>query len=85
MGNEVIEREMVDELQGVAADILTIASDHRKCLACHCYREVAEEVVGTLDLLSGHSELLDGEVPVSVGDAVARLRDLLASAKGTHG
>jgi hypothetical protein len=85
MGNEVIEREMVDELQGVAADILTIASDHRKCLACHCYREVAEEAVGTIDLLSGHEVLVDGGVPTGFGDAVARLRDLLASAKGTHG
>jgi hypothetical protein len=85
MGTEVIEREMVDELERVAADILSIATDHKKCQACHCYREVAQEAVGTLDLLSGHEVLVDGGVPTGFGDAVARLRDLLASAKGTHG
>jgi hypothetical protein len=85
MGTEVIGHEMVDELQRVAADILSIAADHTKCLACHCYREVAEEAVGTLDLLSGHNELVDGGVPDGVGEAVALLRDLLASAEGTHG
>lgn len=85
MGTEVIEHEIVDELQRVATDILSIAADHRKCLACHCYREVAEEAIGTLDLLSGHDELVDGGVPTGVGEAVARLRHLLASAEGTHG
>jgi hypothetical protein len=85
MGTEAIEHEIVDELQRVAADILGIVDDHRKCLACHCYREVAEEAIGTLDLLSGHDELVDGGAPVGVGEAAARVRDLLASAEGTHG
>ena len=85
MGGKVIEPEIVDELQRVAANILGIAADHRKCLACHCYREVAEEAVGTLDVVSGHGELVKGVVPAGVGETAARVRDLLASAEGTHG
>jgi hypothetical protein len=85
MGGEAIEREMVDELQRVGANFLAIAADHRKCLACHCYREVAEEAVGTLDLVSGHGEFVEGGVPAGVGETAARLRNLLASAEGTHG
>jgi hypothetical protein len=85
MGGGVIGHEMVDELQLVAADVLGIAADHRKCLACHCYREAAEEAVGTLDLVSGHGEFGEGAVPAGVGETAARLRDLLASAEGTHG
>ncbi len=85
MGGKVIEPEMVDELQRVAANILGIAADHGKCLACHCYREVAEEAVGTLDLVSGHGGLVVGGVPAGVGEMAARVRDLLASAEGTHG
>lgn len=85
MGDQVMEREMVDEFQRVAADILCIAADHRKCLACHCYREVAEETVGALDLLSGHAELVDGGVPDRVGEAAGRVRDLLASSEDAHG
>lgn len=85
MGGKVIEPEMVDELQRVAANILGIAADHRKCLACHCYREVAEEAVGTLDLVSGHGELVEGGVPAGVGETAARVRDLLVSAEGMHG
>lgn len=85
MGGEVIRHEMIDALQRVAVDILGIAADHRKCLACHCYREAAEEAVGTLDLVSGHGELVEGGVPAGVGGTAARVRDLLASAEGTHG
>jgi len=85
MGAEVIEHEIVDEFERVAADILGIAADHRKCLACHCYREVAEEAVGILDLVSGHGVLVDGGVPAGVDETAARLRDLLASSEGTHG
>ena len=85
MVTEVIEHEIVDELQQVAGAVLGIAADHEKCLACHCYREVAEEAVGALDLLSGHSELVDGEVPAGNGETATRIRDLLASADGTHG
>lgn len=85
MGSGAIEHEVVDELQGVAAEILSIAADHKKCLACHCYRDVAEEIVGALDLLSGHAELVVGGVPDGVGEAAAGVRDLLASTEGTHG
>lgn len=85
MGAEAIRREMVDELQGVAADILGIVADHRKCLACHCYREVGEEAVGALDLVSGHDVLVDGGMPAGIDETAARLRDLLASSEGTHG
>jgi hypothetical protein len=85
MGTDVIGREMVDEFERVAADILSIVSDHRKCLACHCYREVAEETVGALDVLSGHAEFVVGGVSESAGEAAGRVRDLLASSEGTHG
>jgi hypothetical protein len=85
MGGEVIERDMVDELQRVAANMVGIAADHRTCRASHCDREVAEEAVGTLDLVSGHGEIVEGGAPDGVGKTAARVRDLLASAEGTHG
>jgi len=85
MVTEVIEHEIVDELQQVAGAVLGFAADHKKCLACHCYREVAEEAADTLDLLSGHGDLVDGGVPAGVGETAAGIRDLLASADGTHG
>ena len=85
MGTDVIERAMVDELQRVAADILSVAVDHRKCLACHCYREVAEEAVGTLDLLSVTASLRMQRCPPISSRRRDRLRYLLDSADGTHG
>lgn len=85
MGTEVIGHEIVDDLQQVTADIVCLATEHKKCTACHCYRELAEEAIGTLDLVSGHDELVDGGAPPGVAEAAARLRDLLASSEGTHG
>lgn len=85
MGTDVIDRELVDELQGVMSGLVAIAVDHSKCLACHCYREVAQEAVGTLSLVSGHDVLVEGGVPAGFDETAARLRVLLASSEGTHG
>lgn len=80
-----IGRPLLDEFQGVATGIFGIAEDHRKCLACHCYREVAEEAAGTLEVLIAHDALIDGGVPDGFVAVRGRIRELLASSEGTHG
>jgi hypothetical protein len=78
MGGEVIERDMVDELQRVAANMVGVAADHRTCRASHCDREVAEEAVGTLDLVSG-LRLLDMRGEVDLHAVLAAVDAVVAS------
>jgi|GEM_PF-3422441 len=90
MGSERIERELAGGLRLVAEDALGIAAAHKKCLACHCYREMTEETVGALELWSAHAGSMNGACTDTgsidaLAQATVRLRDLLDSSEGTHG
>lgn len=81
----MIEEGLPPRLIAVAQDLERIAEAHHKCLACHCYREVAAEAVSSLELIQGHAELVDGGVSGTVPGGIRRLRALLDSSEGSHG
>jgi hypothetical protein len=62
-----------------------LGGDHRKCLGCQCFREVAEEALEAVDMLAEHVDVLQVPVPLHAPEVADGLRRLLASSEGTHG
>ncbi len=84
----IMQAGLVRGLASVADQIASVAGEHPGCLACHCYRDAAEETVAALVLIDGHGELLGPRARGKNPDLAARatrLRALIDSSEGTHG
>ena len=82
------ERELLAELEAVAGRVVEVGAEHRKCLACHCYRDVAEETVEAIETLCGRAGLLVDDPSPDLGPLealAAASRDLLTASEGAHG
>ncbi len=73
------------DLLQIAHDLEQIGTEHRKCLACHCYREVTEDFLQSVETVVGHADLLAEPLPDGLVEQSARLRSLVESTEGTHG
>lgn len=73
-----------EQLTDVVGALATLADEQPGCLACHCYREVAEEAAALASLLASRTESLHDQGPALRAGAGA-LRARLAAKPGTHG
>ncbi|HZJ03806.1 MAG TPA: hypothetical protein VFE20_09090 [Thermoleophilia bacterium] len=81
----MITPDIPRDLARVADGLDRVGAEHRKCLSCHCYREVGEDLLSSYGSLEGHVKLVEGPLPEDLRDAVDRIRLLLDSSEGAHG
>ncbi len=81
----MIAPDIQRDLAEVALELERIGTHHGKCLSCHCYREVAEEMLESLEVVLGHAELFEGPIPSDLTQGGDRLRRLLDAGEGKHG
>lgn len=81
----MIARDIQRDLAEVAIELERIGTDHGECLSCHCYREVAEEMLESLGVVLGHAELFKGPIPSELTQGRGHLRRLLDAGEGKHG
>jgi hypothetical protein len=58
-----VDGSVVEGLVQVTVLLDRLGGEHRKCLGCHCFREVAEEALGAVDLLVQHADILPAPLP----------------------